>query len=330
MPGRILVAGGAGYIGSHMLDYLSKRGIGAVVADNLCTGHAAAVKHGELLVGDVRDPDFLDEVFTKHEISGVIHFAAYSLVGESCKNPLKYYANNLTGAMELLSAMRRHGVKNIVFSSTAAVYGEPEKQPVEETDKTLPTNPYGETKLAVERMLRWCAQAYGIRYAALRYFNAAGADPAFGIGEDHSPETHLIPIVLDAALGNRTHVGIFGGDYPTKDGTCIRDYIHVLDLASAHLLALEYLENGGASDVFNLGNGSGFSVLEIIEAARGVTGIDIPAKTEPRRPGDPSVLVASNAKAAQILGWRPERASIEEIIASAWEWRKAHPWGYGK
>ncbi|MGI6151047.1 MAG: UDP-glucose 4-epimerase GalE [Christensenellales bacterium] len=329
MSGSILVVGGAGYIGSHMLACLAKKGMDAVVVDNLCTGHAAAVKHGKLLIGDVRDPDFLNDVFTKNTISGVIHFAAFSLVGESCKDPLKYYANNVTGAIELLSAMHRHGVKNIVFSSTAAVYGEPEKQPIEETDRTLPTNPYGETKLAVERMLRWCAQAYGIRYVALRYFNAAGAAPELGIGEDHSPETHLIPIVLDAALGKRSHVGIFGDDYPTKDGTCIRDYIHVLDLANAHLLALNYLENGGTSDVFNLGNGSGFSVLEIVEAARRVTGIDIPAKVESRRPGDPSVLVASNEKAARILDWRPERTSINEIIASAWEWKKAHPMGYG-
>jgi UDP-glucose 4-epimerase len=330
MSGKILVAGGAGYIGSHMLACLKKNGMDVVVADNLCTGHADAVKHGELLIGDVRDPAFLDDVFHKGDITGVIHFAAFSLVGESCKDPLKYYANNVTGAVELLSAMHRHGVKNIVFSSTAAVYGEPEKQPIEETDRTLPTNPYGETKLAVERMLRWCAEAYGIRYAALRYFNAAGADPDFGIGEDHSPETHLIPIVLDAALGKRNHVGIFGNDYPTKDGTCVRDYIHVCDLANAHLLALNYLENGGKSDVFNLGSGSGFSVLEIVEAARRVTGKDIPTKIEPRRPGDPSVLVASNEKAAKVLGWRPECTVIDDIIASAWEWKKAHPAGYGK
>ncbi len=328
--GKILVAGGAGYIGSHMLDCLSMRGMDAVVADNLSTGHAAAVKHGELIVGDIRDANFLNGIFSKHKIDGVIDFAAFSLVGESCSDPLKYYANNVTGTIELLRAMHRHNVGSIVFSSTAAVYGEPEKQPIEETDRTLPTNPYGETKLAIERMLGWCAEAYGIKYASLRYFNAAGADPAFGIGEDHSPETHLIPIVLKAALGKRSHVGIYGTDYHTKDGTCIRDYIHVLDLANAHLLALEFLEKGGESGVFNLGNGSGFSVLEIIEAARRVTGMDIPARPEARRAGDPSVLVASNEKAASVLGWKIEHTSIEDIIASAWEWQSAHPEGYGK
>jgi len=313
-----------------MLACLKQHNMDAVVVDNLCTGHAAAVKHGELMTGDVRDAAFLDSVFEKHDITGVIHFAAFSLVGESCTDPLKYYANNVAGAVELLSAMRRHGVKNIVFSSTAAVYGEPEKQPIEETDRTLPTNPYGETKLAVERMLRWSAEACGIRYAALRYFNAAGADPKTGIGEDHSPETHLIPIVLDAALGKRSHVGIFGDDYPTRDGTCIRDYVHVLDLAEAHLLALRYLENGGESGAFNLGSGSGFSVKEIVETARRVTGVDIIAKVAPRRAGDPSVLVASSEKAKRVLGWQPRHTRIEAIIASAWEWKKAHPAGYGK
>lgn len=329
MKNKILVAGGAGYIGSHMLDCLRQNGFDAVVADSLTTGHKDAVKHGELMIGDIKDGDFLDAVFKKHDISGVIDFAAFSLVGESCKDPLKYYANNVTGAVSLLAAMNRHGVRNIVFSSTAAVYGEPEKQPILESDRTLPTNPYGESKLAVERLLHWCAEAYGIRYAALRYFNAAGADAAFGIGEDHNPETHLIPIVLSAALGKRAGVGVFGDDYPTRDGTCVRDYIHVLDLADAHLLALQYLEKGGKSDSFNLGNGSGFSVLEIVETARKVTGRDIPTRIEPRRAGDPSTLIASNEKASAVLGWKPKRASLADIIGSAWEWHKAHPNGYG-
>ena len=227
----------------------------------------------------------------------------------------------------MLTAMKNHGVKRIVFSSTAATYGEPEKQPIEETDRTDPTNPYGASKLAIEGMLKWCDLAYGIHYAALRYFNAAGSNPDAGIGEDHHPETHLIPIVLQAALGKRSHVGIFGDDYPTPDGTCIRDYIHVRDLVEAHLLALEHLERTGESGVFNLGSGDGFSVQEIVETARKVTGRAIPAEIEPRRAGDPSVLIASNARAAQVLGWKPTRG-LEQIIADAWAWHQSHPDGY--
>ena len=323
----ILVAGGAGYIGSHMVALLVEKGYDVVVVDNLCTGHWQAVKGAKLRVGDLRDGNFLDQVFSEFPIDGVINFAAYSLVGESVTNPLKYYGNNVAGSQSMLTAMKNHGVKKIVFSSTAATYGEPEKQPIEETDRTEPTNPYGATKLAIEGMLKWCDKAYGIKYAALRYFNAAGANTEVGIGEDHNPESHLIPIVLQAALGKRDHVGIFGDDYPTPDGTCVRDYIHVRDLASAHLLALEYLDKGGESGSFNLGNGTGYSVKEIIDTARKVTGKAIPATVEPRRAGDPSVLIASNKKAQEVLGWKPERG-LEQIIADAWTWHSGHPDGY--
>ena len=325
----ILVAGGAGYIGSHMVALLVERGYDVVVADNLCTGHWQAVKGAQLRVGDVRDGAFLDRLFSEFPIDGVINFAAFSLVGESVADPLKYYGNNVAGAVSMLTAMKNHKVDKIVFSSTAATYGEPEKQPIEETDRTEPTNPYGATKLAIEGMLKWCDGAYGIRYAALRYFNAAGANTDVDIGEDHSPETHLIPIVLQAALGKRPHVGIFGEDYPTADGTCVRDYIHVRDLAQAHLLALEYLDRGGESGSFNLGSGDGFSVKEIIDTARKVTGKPIPAVAEPRRAGDPSVLIASNQKAREVLGWVPQRG-LTEIIADAWTWHQGHPEGYGR
>ena len=324
----ILVAGGAGYIGSHMVALLVKRGYDVIVADNLRTGHWQSVKGArKLYVGDLRDGSFLHQVFTENKINGVINFAAFSLVGESVTNPLKYYGNNVEGAVSLLTAMQAHGVDKIVFSSTAATYGEPEKQPIEEGDRTEPTNPYGATKLAIENMLKWCDGAYGIRYVALRYFNAAGSDTEAGIGEDHNPESHLIPLVMKTALGQRDHIGIFGEDYPTPDGTCVRDYIHVKDLAEAHLLALEYLERGGGSDVFNLGNGTGYSVREIIDTARQVTGKEIKAVAEPRRDGDPSVLIASNKKAAQVLGWKPV-LGLEQIISDAWVWHSGHPNGY--
>ena len=324
----ILVAGGAGYIGSHMVAMLVKRGYEVVVADNLRTGHWQAVKGArKLYVGDLRDAAFLDRLFTENKIDGVINFAAFSLVGESVTDPLKYYGNNVEGAVSLLSAMQAHGVDKIVFSSTAAAYGEPEKQPIEEGDRTEPTNPYGATKLAIENMLKWCDCAYNIRYVALRYFNAAGSDTEAGIGEDHNPESHLIPLVMKTALGQRDHIGIFGEDYPTPDGTCVRDYIHVKDLAEAHLLALEYLDRGGKSDVFNLGSGNGYSVREIIDTARRVTGREIPAKVEPRRAGDPSVLIASHKKAVEVLGWQPVRG-LEEIISDAWAWHSGHPNGY--
>ena len=319
----ILVAGGAGYIGSHMTALLVEKGYNVVVVDNLCTGHWQAVKGAALRVGDLKDPAFLDRVFSEFPVDGVINFAAFSLVGESVTNPLKYYENNVGGAVGILTAMKNHGVKKIVFSSTAATYGEPEKQPIEESDRTDPTNPYGGSKLAIEGLLKWCDGAYGIKYAALRYFNAAGANTDVGIGEDHSPETHLIPIVLQCALGKRDHVGIFGDDYPTPDGTCVRD------LAEAHLLALQYLDKGGESGPFNLGSGDGYSVKEIIETARAVTGKPIPATVEPRRAGDPSTLIASNKKAREVLGWTPSR-DLKTIIADAWTWHSSHPEGYGK
>lgn len=323
----ILVAGGAGYIGSHMVALLVEKGYDVVVVDNLRTGHYEAVKGAKLRVGDLRDKAFLDEVFSERNIDGVINFAAYSLVGESVTNPLKYYGNNVAGSHSMLSAMRDHGVDKIVFSSTAATYGEPEKQPIMESDRTDPTNPYGASKLAIEGMLKWCDTAYGIHYAALRYFNAAGSNPEVGIGEDHDPESHLIPLVMKTALGQRSHIGIYGDDYPTPDGTCVRDYIHVRDLAEAHLLAMEHLANTGESGIFNLGSGDGYSVKEIIDTARRVTGREIPAKIEPRRAGDPSVLIASNQKAAQVLGWQPQR-NLEQIIKDAWAWHSSHPNGY--
>ena len=274
-----------------------------------------------------REPVEVLDVFEENQVDGVINFAAYSLVGESVTNPLKYYGNNVAGSQSMLTAMKDHGVNKIVFSSTAATYGEPEKQPIEEGDRTEPTNPYGATKLAIENMLKWCDCAYNIRYVALRYFNAAGSDTEAGIGEDHNPESHLIPLVMKTALGQRDHIGIFGEDYPTPDGTCVRDYIHVKDLAEAHLLALEYLERGGSSDVFNLGNGAGYSVREIIETARRITGKEIKAVVEPRRGGDPSVLIASNKKAAEVLGWKPV-LGLDQIISDAWAWHSGHPNGY--
>lgn len=324
----ILVCGGAGYIGSHAVVALLKRNEEVVVVDNLATGHSESVLGGKLYIGDLRDEDFLDKVFSENDIEAVMHFAASSLVGESVENPFKYYENNVCGTLSLLKAMKKHGVKKIVFSSTAAVYGEPERIPIKEEDRTEPTNPYGETKLAIEKMLKWADAAYGIKYVALRYFNVAGALETGEIGEDHSPETHLIPIVLQVALGKRDKVMIYGDDYPTKDGTPIRDYIHVMDLVDAHILALEKLRKENKSEVYNLGNGEGFTVKEVIEVARKVTGHPIPAEVTGRRPGDPAVLVASSKKAIEELGWRPKYASLEEIIKSAWMWHKNHPNGF--
>ena len=324
----ILVLGGAGYIGSHTVYELIDAGRDVVVADNLLTGFRAAVHpKARFYHLDIRDRAALDVLFQAEKIDGVIHFAASSQVGESMSDPLKYYDNNLHGTMVLLSAMVAHGVDKIVFSSTAAAYGEPEQVPILETDRTVPTNCYGETKLSMERMMAWVSQAHGLRYVALRYFNAAGSNPDVGIGEDHNPESHLIPLVMKTALGQRDHIGIFGDDYPTPDGTCVRDYIHVRDLAEAHLLALEHLEKTGESGVVNLGSGDGYSVKEIIDTARRITGKEIPAKVEPRRAGDPSVLIASNHKAAEVLGWTPKRG-LEEIIADAWTWHSGHPNGY--
>ncbi len=327
----VLVLGGAGYIGSHTVKALCDQGVDTVVADNLSTGHTAAVdKRARFYKGDISDRAFLDRLFNKERVDGVIHFAAYSLVGESVSNPLKYYANNLCGTRVLLEAMVANKIDKIVFSSTAATYGEPAHMPIDEQDRTCPTNPYGETKLAMEKMFYWTAKAHGLRYVSLRYFNACGADAGGGIGEAHAPETHLIPLILQVPNGQRTHVSIFGSDYPTRDGTCVRDYIHVTDLAQAHILAMRYLADGNESNIMNLGNGVGFTVQEVIGTARRVTGNAIPAVLSPRREGDPAQLIASSEKAKTVLGWRPQNAGLEEIIASAWNWHKHHPNGYAQ
>lgn len=325
----ILVLGGAGYIGSHTVYELIDAGRDVVVADNLLTGFRAAVHpKARFYQLDIRNRTALDELFTKEKIEGVIHFAASSQVGESMSDPLKYYDNNLHGTMVLLQAMVAHGVDKIVFSSTAATYGEPERVPILETDRTDPTNCYGETKLSMEHMMRWVSQAHGLKYVALRYFNACGAHPSGAIGEAHNPETHLIPLILQVPNGQREKISIFGDDYPTKDGTCIRDYIHVTDLAQAHILALDYLLSGGDNNVFNLGNGVGFTVKEVIDVARAVTGHPIPAVVSPRRAGDPAQLIASSEKAIKVLGWKPKYNDLNTIIATAWKWHSAHPRGY--
>lgn len=328
---RLLVLGGAGYIGSHTALELIKKGHEVIVVDNLVTGYEKAVPDKAVFYqGDIRNLEFLDNLFKTEKIDAVIHFAAYSLVGESVTNPLKYYDNNLYGTKVLLEAMIKNNVNKIVFSSTAATYGEPENIPILESDRTCPTNPYGETKLAMEKMFHWASKAHGLNYVSLRYFNACGADATGQIGEAHNPESHLIPLVLQVPNGKRESVSIYGTDYDTPDGTCIRDYIHVTDLAQAHILAVEYLARGGESDIFNLGNGVGYSVREVIETARSVTGHPIPAIEVPRRAGDPARLVASGEKAKKVLGWEPEIKQLDDIIASAWKWHRAHPNGYTK
>jgi UDP-glucose 4-epimerase len=326
----VLVTGGAGYIGSHTVLEFLEASEEVVIVDSLEKGHKEAVLGGKLYCGNLRDEEFLDKVFSENEIEAIVHFAAYSLVGESTVDPLKYYNNNVVGSLRLIGKMKQYGVKNIVFSSTAATYGEPENIPIRETDNTYPTNPYGETKLAVEKALKWADKAYGLKYVSLRYFNAAGAHPSGKIGEDHNPETHLIPIVLQVASGKRDRISIFGNDYNTPDGTCIRDYIHVTDLARAHVLALKYLRNGGESNTYNLGNGQGFSVNEVINIAREVTGEKIDAVMSDRRPGDPAILVASSEKIKKELQWQPEYDNLHTIIETAWNWHKAHPDGFGK
>lgn len=325
---RVLVCGGAGYIGSHTVKCLEKSGYDVLVLDNLVKGHLPAIGKTPFVHADLTDRQSLERVFGEYKIRAVMHFAAYSLVGESTVRPDMYYHNNVTGTFNLLEAMRRAGVDIMVFSSTAAVYGEPVEVPVREEHPTVPTNPYGATKLAVEEMLRWYGRAYGLKYISLRYFNAAGADPSGEIGEDHRPESHLIPLVLQAALGTRAGIKVFGTDYPTPDGTCIRDYVHVNDLAGAHVLAMEKLARGGQSGVYNLGNGNGFSVREVIETARKVTGRSIQTTPSGRRPGDPAVLVASAGKARRELGWEPRYTSLEDIIATAWNWHRRHPEGF--
>lgn len=326
---RILVLGGAGYIGSHTVYELVDAGYEVIVVDNLLTGFKEAVHpQAKFYEGDIRDKIFLDNILSKEKIDGVIHFAASSQVGESMKNPLKYYNNNLCGTEVLLESMVEHGIDKIVFSSTAATYGEPESIPILETDRTHPTNCYGETKLSMEKMFKWTSKAYNLRYVSLRYFNACGAHPNGKIGEAHNPETHLIPLVLQVPNGKREYISVFGNDYDTKDETCVRDYIHVNDLAQAHILAMEYLSKGGESNIFNLGNGVGFTVKEVIEMARKVTNHTIPIREEERRAGDPSVLIASSEKARKVLGWKPQYADLETIISTAWKWHVNHPDGY--
>lgn len=327
---KILVLGGAGYIGSHTVYSLIEQGNEVVIFDNFETGHIEVVHpEAKLYKGDLRNRAEIDQVLDKEkDIDAVIHFAANSLVGESMVKPLKYYDNNLCGTKVLLESLVEHKIKNIVFSSTAATYGEPIHTPILEDDPTNPTNCYGETKKAMERMFYWTEVAHGLKYVSLRYFNACGAHISGKIGEAHNPETHLIPIILQAANGTRDHISIFGTDYNTPDGTCIRDYIHVTDLAQAHILAVKYLLDGGNSDIFNLGNGVGFSVKEVIETARKVTGKEIKAIEEARRAGDPAVLIASSDKAKKILGWKPEYDDLSTIIETAWKWHSTHPNGY--
>jgi UDP-glucose 4-epimerase len=327
---NILVTGGAGYIGSHTVNMLSKLGKNVVVYDNLAKGHVDAVKCDTFVKGDIFDSELLEETIKKYQIDSVIHFAAFSLVGESMEKPDIYYHNNVVGTLNLLNVMIRCGVKKLVFSSTAAVYGEPETVPITENILKAPTNVYGKTKLIMENAMEDYSRSLGLKYIALRYFNACGADPEGDIGEDHSPESHLIPLVLQTCLGKRDSIKIFGDDYPTKDGTCVRDYIHVNDLASAHILALESLYNGHESDVYNLGNGNGFTVREIIEAAEEATGINIKKEVAERRAGDPAVLIASSDKIRRDLGWKPEFTDIKEIIATAWKWHEGHPDGFEK
>lgn len=325
----ILVLGGAGYIGSHAVYQLIDKHYDVVVVDNLLTGHQQAIHpKARFYQGNIKDKAFLQLVFEKEQIESVIHFAASSLVGESMTSPIKYFDNNVYGTQVLLEVMNDFGVKHIVFSSTAATYGEQEVIPITETAETNPTNAYGETKLIMEKLMKWCDAAYGIKYVSLRYFNVAGARATGEIGEDHDPETHLIPVVLQVPSGKRDFISIFGDDYDTQDGTCIRDYIHVEDLIDAHILALQYLQKGGESNVFNLGSSKGYSVKEIVEAAREITGHPIPTKIVERRAGDPSTLIASSEKAKQVLGWNSKRTSIHQIIRDAWNWHRTHVNGY--
>lgn len=324
---NVLVVGGAGYIGSHMVRLLGRSGHNPVVLDNLCDGHRDSVTGHKLIVGELADSKLLDQVLESESIDAVMHFAAFAQVGESVINPAKYYVNNVVATIDLMEAMRRHDIKRFVFSSTCATYGEPQQVPIRESEPQHPVNPYGFTKLVIERALADYAQAYDFGYAALRYFNAAGASPDGDIGEDHDPETHLIPIVLQVALGQRKQVTVFGDDYDTPDGTCIRDYIHVDDLAAAHLTALEKIEFGQGIQL-NLGTGNGFSVRQVIDACRTVTGADIPEVLGQRRAGDPPELVADSSAAKEFLGWVPKYQTVEEVVETAWNWHQTHPQGY--
>lgn len=321
----ILVTGGAGYIGSHAVLSLKEKGYNVVILDNLVYGHRDIVEQKldvELIIGDTCDASLLDQLFQTREITAVMHFAAYAYVGESVENPAKYYHNNVVGTLTLLEAMQKAGINKFVFSSTCATYGVPETIPIPETHPQNPINPYGTSKLMVERILKDFDTAYNFKSVIFRYFNAAGADPKGRAGEDHNPETHLIPLILLTALGKRQAIKIFGSDYPTRDGTCIRDYIHVTDLAQAHVLGLEYLLQGGDSEVFNLGNGNGFTVQEMIAMAKAVTGKDFAVEEAERRPGDPPTLIGSSKKAHQVLGWNPQYADLKQIVSHAWQWHQ--------
>ncbi|MGH7846649.1 MAG: UDP-glucose 4-epimerase GalE [Candidatus Binatia bacterium] len=320
---KILVTGGAGYVGSHTVKELARKGFEIVIYDNLLRGHRWAAKWGELVVGDLIDEARLRAVFNQHEIEAVLHFAALAYVGESVEHPRRYYENNVANTLTLLRVMLEQDVKRFIFSSTCAVYGNPNKIPLTEDHPLAPVNPYGRTKLMLETVLKDYDESYGMKHVSLRYFNAAGADPDGELGEDHDPETHLIPRVLLTALRRFEHVEVFGTDYPTKDGTCVRDYVHVTDLGAAHVLALEWLLEGEPSEIFNLGTGQGYTVMEVLEKARRITGRAIPAATSPRRPGDPAVLLAGNEKATKILGWRPQYQALDEIISGAWKWHQS-------
>ena len=325
-----LVLGGAGYIGSHMVKRLLEKGETPVVVDNLVTGHRAAVDpQAKFYEGDLADQDFMRNVFKENpDIDVVIHFGAYSLVSESMKKPLKYFDNNVAGLIKLLEVMKEVGVNKLVFSSSAATYGIPDKMPIKETDPQNPINPYGESKLMMEKIMHWADEAYGMKFVALRYFNVAGAWSDGSIGEDHNPETHLMPIILQVAQGKRDKLQIYGDDYNTPDGTNIRDYVHPIDLADAHILAADYLRNGNPSDVFNLGSSTGFSNLEMLKAAREVTGKEIPAEIAGRRGGDSDTLIAASDKARRVLGWNPQYDDVHKLIETAWKWHSSHPEGY--
>lgn len=327
--GQILVVGGAGYIGSHAVRALRKQGDIPIIFDNLSTGHRGAISGEKFFWGDVRNPLDLDRVFREHQICAVMHFCAKSLVGESMQCPEIYFENNVVGGLNLLQAMLRHRVPSIIFSSTAATFGQPEEMPIRETTPQSPTNPYGESKLIFEKMLHWYDECHGIKSVTLRYFNAAGADDKGDIGEDHSPETHLIPIIAQVLSGKREKLQVFGGDYPTPDGTCIRDYIHINDLARAHLLALKFLLNEKTSMDFNLGNGVGYSVSEIIRTVQSVAGKPVAHEISDRRAGDPAMLIASSERIQKILGWKPQY-HLSDIISTALNWHSLHPDGYEK
>jgi UDP-glucose 4-epimerase len=322
MNNNILVVGGAGYIGTHMVKRLIKDGFNVIVLDNLSTGHAELIPGGTLVTGDMADRALLKQVFKEHHVDAVMHFAAFIEVGESVQDPLKYYDNNFIATVNLIQTMIQYNVLRLIFSSSAAVYGEPEKTPIDESHPLNPTSPYGETKLYVEKMLTACDEAYGLRSISLRYFNAAGADESASIGERHQPESHLIPLVLQTALGQRKEINIFGNDFDTADGTAVRDYIHVNDLADAHVLALKGLLDGIPTTCYNLGNSKGYSVKDVIDTARNITGRDIRAIETAKRKGDPGVLVASSNKIKQELGWQPEYTNLENIVKSAWEWHR--------